>query len=591
MGSRLTYGALLALISLSAVRSVAAERAEDLLPTSADGNFGGTLVVPQRAEPRTLNPVTALDAPSREVIRRMMADLVSINRQSQQAEPSIAKSWTVSRDGREFSLELRRGLRFSDGRPCDADDVVFTFNVYLDESVHSPQRDLLIIGGRPLTVEKVDAHRVRFRLAEPYAAAERIFDSLAILPRHLLEPTWKEGKLSAAWGLNVPPAAIAGLGPFRLHDYRPGERIVLERNPYYWKTDRQGKRLPYLDRLEFRFVAVEDAQTLGFLNGEADLLNRVGFRNFEMLRNDERTKEDQLIDAGAGLEYNFLFFNLGPVDAKKYPRIADRQGWFRSVPFRQAVSAALDRDAIIRLVYGGHAAPLWGHVTPGNRLWQNTKLPHPARSVDRARQLLRGAGFHWQPDGSLLDSSGQHVEFSIVASSSSPERLQMAALIQADLKELGIQVQVVSLEFRALVDRILNSRDYEASILGLGGGDADPNAEVNVWLSSGVSHLWSPGQVQPMTPWEAELDRLMRQQMITLNPSERKALYDRVQEIAAENLPLIPLAAPNVLVAARRNLGNFRPSILDHYTLWNVEQLYWRNAPGVSTARKETWFR
>ncbi|HMD49323.1 MAG TPA: ABC transporter substrate-binding protein, partial [Bryobacteraceae bacterium] len=553
------------------------------------GRYGGTLVVPQRAEPKTLNPVTALDAPSRDVIRRMMADLVSINRQTQETEPSIAKSWTVSKDGREFVLDLRRGLRFSDGHPMDADDVLFTFQVYLDENVHSPQRDLLIVGDRPLRVEKLDQYRVRFRLAQPYAASERIFDSLAILPRHLLEQAWREGKLADAWSLNVAPASIAGMGPFRLKEYQPGVRIVLEKNPYYWKTDRQGNRLPYLAQIEFRFVPVEDAQVLRFMSGEADILNRIGYRNFEMLRRDAQTKDDQLLDAGPGLEYNFLFFNLGPVDAQRYPEIALRQAWFRNLQFRQAVSAALDRDAIVRLVYGGHAAPLWGHVTPGNRLWQNTALPKPSHSAERARQLLRGAGFHWDQDGALLDSSGKRLEFSLVVSSSSPERLQMATVIQDDLKQIGILVHVVSLEFRALLDRVLNSREYEACILGLGGGDADPNSEMNVWLSNGASHLWSLGQPQPMTPWEAELDRLVRQQMITLNRSERKRLYDRVQEIATENLPLICLASPNVLVAARRDLGNFKPSVLDHYTLWNVEQLYWRRpAPGASTARKET---
>src|SRR5271166_3346565 len=125
---------------------MASDLPEELLRTVAPvGTSGGSLVVLERAEPKTLNPVTALDAPSRDVIRRMMADLISINRQTQQTEPSIAKSWTVSRDGREFVLELRHGLRFSDGHPMDAADVVFTFQVYLDEKVHSPQRDLLII--------------------------------------------------------------------------------------------------------------------------------------------------------------------------------------------------------------------------------------------------------------------------------------------------------------------------------------------------------------------------------------------------------------------------------------------------------------
>jgi len=569
-----------------AICAHAAVLSSDLLVTTGEaGHYGGSLVVLERAEPKTLNPVTALDAPSRDVIRRTTADLISINRRTLQTEPGLAKSWTTSSDGREYLLELRRGLRFSDGQPLTADDVIFTFQAYLDESVHSPQRDLLIIGGKPVSVEKLDETHVRFRLPRPYAAAERIFDSLAILPRHLLERPWREGKLGEAWGLNTPPAEIAGLGPFRLKDYRPGERMILERNPYYWKADQKGNRLPYLDQIEFRFVPSEDAQVARFIAGDADILNRVGARNFELLRTDAHTQEDQLEDVGPGLEYNFLFFNLGPVDAKRFPEIAARQAWFHEARFRQAVSAVVDRDSIVRLVYGGRATPLWGHVTPGNRPWLNAALPKPARSVEHARELLRQAGFHWDPDGTLLDSNSKPVQFSIVVSSSSPERAQIATIIQDDLKQLGIQTQVVSLEFRALLDRVLNSRQYEACILGLVSGDADPNPEMNVWLSSGGSHLWNPSQNQPMTPWEAEIDRLMRQQMTTLDHAQRKQLYDRVQQIASENLPLICLASPNILVAGRKNLGNFQPAVVDHYTLWNVEQLYWRHAPQARPAQ------
>jgi len=570
-------GMAVALLLCVSIAGNGATGQEEVLTSGAEtGIPGGALVVTQRAEPKTLNPVIALDAPSREVIRRMTADLISINRQTQQTEPSLAKSWTVSKDGREFVLELRRGLRFSDGHPMDADDVIFTFQVYLDEKLHSPQRDLLVIGEHPLTVEKLGSYRVRFHLPESYAAAERIFDSLAILPRHLLEGAWRDGKLSEVWSLNTAPASIAGMGPFRLKEYQPGERVVLEKNPYYWKVDRRGNRLPYLDRLEFRFVPADDAQVVHFMSRETDILNRVSFRNFELLHNEERTKDDQLRDVGPGLEYNFLFFNLGPVDSQRFPAIARRQAWFRDTSFRRAISAALDREAIVRLVYGGHATPLWGHVSPGNRLWQNTALPHPPQSLERARQILGAAGFRWNENGRLLDSSGGHVEFSIIVSASSSERLQMATLIQDDLQNLGIRVQVVSLEFRALLDRVLNSKEYEACILGLGGGDVDPNSDMNVWLSTGGSHLWSPGQQKPIAAWEAELDRLERQQMTTLDRHERKLLYDRVQQIAAENLPLICLVSPNVLVAARQDLGNFKPSILDHYTLWNVEQLYWR---------------
>ena len=194
-------------------------------------------MVAQRAEPKTLNPVTALDSASREVIHRMMADLVHINRATQRTEPALAESWTVSGGGRRYTLHLRRGLRFSDGHPFDADDVVFTFQVYLDEKVGSPQRDLLIVGGKPIAVRKQDPWTVVFEFAATLRPRRAPLRLLAMLPRHLLEKPYREGRLARAWTLNTPPAQIAGLGPFRMKEYVPGQRLVLERNPYYWKAD------------------------------------------------------------------------------------------------------------------------------------------------------------------------------------------------------------------------------------------------------------------------------------------------------------------------------------------------------------------
>ncbi len=247
------------------------------------GRYGGSLVVAQGAEPKTLNPVTAADARSREVIGRMTADLIHINRDSQKTEPALARSWTTSRDGRVFTLKLRRGLRFSDGQPFNADDVVFSFQVYLDEKIHSPQRDLLIVGGKPLAVQKVDSYTVRFTLAQPYAAAERIFDSLAMMPRHLLEKPYREGRFEQVWNVNTPPAEMAGMGPFRLKQYIPGQRIVLERNPYFWKIDQKKNRLPYLDELVFLFVGNEDAQVMRFQAGDTDIMSRVNAENYALL--------------------------------------------------------------------------------------------------------------------------------------------------------------------------------------------------------------------------------------------------------------------------------------------------------------------
>jgi peptide/nickel transport system substrate-binding protein len=558
--SRRGLGCVLILLGPLAALGAAGER-----PTR-----GGTLHVALRAEPKTFNPVTAIDAPSRDVLRRIHADLIDIDRSTQKTVPALAESWSRSADATRYTLKLRHGVRFSDGTPFTADDVVFSWSVYLDEKVHSPQRDLLMIDDQPIRCARQDDFTVEFVLPKPYAAAERLFDSVAMLPRRRLEPLWKAGKLRDAWPLGTAPAEIAGLGPFRLKEYRPGDAVVLERNPYYWRPAEGGGNLPYLDGIEFKLLADEDVQLAHFVSGQLDVLNRLSMKSISYLQG----KGAVVTDLGPGLEYNFLCFNLSPHSSKL--------AWFGRQEFRAALSAATDREAMARLVFQGRGTPLWGNVSPGNALWYDSRLPHPARSVAQAREQLRAAGFRWSAEGNLADAAGARVEFSILVSTSSPERMQMATLLQADYGQLGIAVTIAPLEFRSLTERVVNTQQFDAVLLGLGGGDADPNSDQYVWLSSGGMHLWNPNQKQPALPWEGEIDRLMKQQMVALRPAERKKLYDRVQEILAAQAPMIFLVSPSVVVAQRGNVGNFRPAVLDHFTLWNAAELFLRQGgPGA----------
>src|SRR4029077_10630117 len=190
---------------------------------------------------------------------------------------------------------------------------------------------------------------------------------------------------------------------FRLKEYIAGQRVVLEKNPYYWKQDSAGVRLPYFNELVFLFVPSEDAQVIRFEGGDTDILSRFSAENFSVLEK-QAAKNYHVDDLGAGLEYSFLFFNMHAMGSKALTKSAKKQLWFRDVRFRQAVSAAIDRTGIVRLVYNGRATPLWSQVTPVNKRWVDAALPHPTRSLERARQLLQSAGFSWTPEGTLVDS-------------------------------------------------------------------------------------------------------------------------------------------------------------------------------------------
>ena len=460
--------------------------------------------------------------------------------------------------------------------------MLFSFEVFLDENLHSPQRDLLAINGKPIQVLKSGQYSVEVYLPEPDAAAERLFDSVAILPKHLLGKAYEEKRLNQAWGLDTPPDQMAGLGPFRLKQFVPGQFVKLERNPYYWKADRARRRLPYLDELAYLIVPSTDAEVLRFRAGEVDVLSPLSAENFGAL-SDGSHAEYQLQDLGPGLEYDFLFFNLNDLPeggSEEMQAISKKQAWFRDTRFRKAVSLSLDREGVIRLIFRGRAAPLWAQESPGNKNWVDANLPHPARSIPEARRILKEGGFTWNDAGDLVDPAGNRVEFSIITSSSNALRTKIATLLQDDLKQLGMDVHVVPLEFRSLMDRVFQTYDYEACVLGLVTGDADPNPEMNVWLLDGGTHLWRLRHLRPPEPWEAELDRLMRQQLVTRRVPERKKLYDRVQELVAENLPLICIASPDVLVAAKSTLANLQPGVIPDYALWNADSIYFRSDAG-----------
>ena len=538
------------------------------------GRPGGTLVISEHSEPKTLNPLLASDTPSKTIIGLMTADLIHINRYTQRTEPALAKSWTASPDGRHYTVYLRQGVRFSDGSPFNADDVVFSWNAYLDEKIHSPQRDLLLISGKPIALRKIDEYTLEFTLPQPYAVAERLFDSIAMLPRHLLQRRYEQGTLANAWGLSAHPEEIAGLGPFRLKAYVPGQRIVLERNPYYWKKDPNGQALPYLDSIVSIFAANADAEALRFDAGDTDMVSRLSAADYDVLQKDEKRRHFHLYDLGPGLEYDFLFFNENAISQDSSPGLSQKQSWFRKVAFRRAISSAIDRADIVRLAYRGRAYPLSSQASPGNKLWVDRQIPPPVHSVEQARHLLSQCGFKWRPDGSLADSRGNPVNFSILVNAGNPQQVEAATLIQNDLKELGIGVTLDQVEFHTFLNRIFGSYKYEAALMRLADGDADPNSELNVLSSDGSAHVWclKPGGLPPQ--WQQELDRLMQEQLTAMNYPERKRIYDRVQRILWENAPVIYLISPHLLVGAKDRIGNFHPAILGNYTLWNAEQLF-----------------
>lgn len=550
-----------------------------LLPrASAQAKFGGRLVISKSAGPRTFNRLFSFDDQTSIVTDCLMGRLVRINRQTQQPEPELARAWKMSPDGKTVTFNLRRDVKFSDGRPFTADDVVFTFQIVNDAKIATSIADQFSFDGQRVEVRKLDDLTVEFRFPTAYAVAIRLFDGIPMLPRHVLEAQYRAGKFEQAWTLATPPEQIVGLGPFKLKQYVAGQRVLLVRNENYWKTDATGRRLPYLDELVFTLDPDRNTQLLKFQKGETDLLSPVNADDAPQLAELEKQGRIKVHNLGPGMIREIFWFNVneGKSGATGQPYVDPvKLRWFRNVKFRQAISHAIDRQALVNLVYAGKASPQWAFLSAGDRLWHNPSVKTYPRDLARAKSLLADAGFRYLPDRkALLDPAGNQVGFTLMTNAGNAQRQKIGALIQEDLARIGIKVTLAQIESRALLTRINESFNYEACLLAIVSGDVDPSSHLNILSSHGPNHWWNPRQAKPATPWEARLDELMKRQMATLDPRARKRLFDEAQAIMAEQQPFIFLATRHLLVAAKTGIGNFKPALLPDFTLWNAEELY-----------------
>ena len=508
---------------------------------------GGELRFCLRNEPKTFDPLKVEDDASGAIRYLTGGVLMRIDRQTQELKPELALSWKVSKDGRQISFRLRSGVSFSDGTPFSAEDVAYTVQQLMDPALHSPTGDAFRSGTGSVETKVISPAQISIRFPAQVAGLDRLFDQVAILSQR------------------SPKKEMAVLGPFMVADYKPGSTVLLKRNPNYWKTDGQGRKLPNLDSIRLDIQPNRDVEMLRFKRGELDLINSLDSEYFDKLA----VTSPQLVhDAGPSLDSEQLWFN----EVAKSPIPGYKKNWFRSTNFRRAISEAINRDDLGRVVFKGHAQPAVGPFSPANKFWFNSKLKPQTYSPDAALKALQTEGFRME-NGALKDKDGNAVVFSIITNAGNKYRERMAVLIQDDLQKIGIHVNVVTLDFPSLIERMTQSFDYEAIILGLTNVDLDPNGEMNVWLSSSENHQWNPQQKAPETAWEAEIDRLMRAQASTSDTNKRKEAFDRVQEIVVEQAPFIFLINKNALSAVSTTVNGAAPVILSPQTYWNAEWL------------------
>jgi peptide/nickel transport system substrate-binding protein len=514
---------------------------------TAHAQNGGELRFCLRAEPKTFDPLLVDDDSSLSVRYLTGGVLARLNRHTQELEPELAESWKLSKDGKQITFKLRHGVAFSDGTPFSAEDVAFTMQRLMDPSLHSSTGDAFRSGNGTVTSKVLAPDQILITFPAPIAGLDRLFDQVAIMSAH------------------SPKKEAAVLGPFMVAEYKAGSTLLLQRNPHYWKKDASGRQLPYLDSIRLDIQANREVEMLRFKRGELDLINVIDSDYFDRLA---ATSAGVAHDAGASLDSDFLWFNQVP----SAPIPEYKRAWFRSTAFRLAISQSINRDDLSRVVFNGHAQPAVGPISPANKFWFDSKLKAEPYRPDAALKRLQAEGFQLR-NGALFDTAGNPVEFSIVTNASSKPRERMAVMVQEDLSKLGIKVNVVTLDFPSLLERISQKFNYEAAMIGFRNVDLDPNGQMNIWLSSAEDHAWNPKQKAPETAWEAEIDKLMRAQASASDPKKRKESFDRVQEIVAEQAPFIYLVNVNALSAVSTAVAGANPGILSPQTFWNAERL------------------
>jgi len=518
---------------------------------------GGELRFCLRSEPKTFDPVLVDDDAALGIRYLTGGVLVRVNRHTQELEPELAESWKVSSDSKQISFQLRHDVRFSDGTPFSAEDVAFTMQRVMDPALHSSTGDAFRSGPGSITTKIIAQDRISIAFPAPVAGLDRLFDQVAIMSAHSPK---KEG---------------AVLGPFMVVEYKAGSSVRLERNPYYWKKDSQGRRLPYLDAIHLDIQPNRDVEMLRFRRGELDLINALDTDYYDRLA---QTSPQFVHDAGPSLDSDFMWFN----QVANAPIPEYKRAWFRSANFRRAISEAINRDDIARIVFNGHAQPAVGPISPANKFWFNSNLKPEPHNPQAALDRLKADGFHLQ-NGVLLDRNNNPVEFSIVTTAGTKSRERTGVLIQEDLSKIGIKVNLVTLDFPSLLERISQKFNYEGAILGFRNVDLDPNGQMNVWLSSAEDHAWNPKQKSPETAWEAEMDKLMQTQASAPDPKKRKQSFDRVQEIIYEQVPIIYLVNHDALSAVSGSVAGASPGVLFPQTYWNAERI---TLSGTATARR-----
>lgn len=536
------------------------------------------------SDPKTFNVALSQESPN--IFGLTYEGLVRENPLTGKVEPALAKSWEISEDKLKIIFTLKNDLKWSDGQPLTVDDVVFSYNqIYLNEAIPTNVRDSLRIGQSRAfpTVEKLNDSQVQFTIPEPFAP---FLDAtgLAILPKHILEEKVntkdKDGKpiFLSFWGVDTPPDELVVNGAYKLKSYATSQRVIFTKNPFYWEKDIQGNQLPYIKEIVWEIVESTDTSLLQFRSGSLDSIG-VTPESFSLLKREEKRGDFTIFNGGPDYGITFMAFNLNQGSRNGKPLVTPyKSKWFNNVNFRRAIAHSLNRERMINNIYRGLGEEQNSPISVQSPFYDST-IKGYNYDPELAKEILREEGFKYNQEGKLLDSENNEVRFTLLTNAGNKIRESLGSQIKQDLSRIGITVDFTPIAFNVLVDKLTNSLDWEAHIIGFTGGN-EPNGGANLWFPDGNLHLFNqkpqPGR-QPIegrivADWEEKIGQLYIEGARELDFEKRKEIYNQTQQLASEYLPLIYLVNPYSLSAVRNRIQGVEYSALGG-AFWNIQTL------------------
>lgn len=511
----------------------------------------------------------------------MYDGLVQTNPTDGSVIPKLAKSFEVLPDKKTYIIHLRKGVKWSDGVEITSDDVYFTYNTiifggYGDGSA----KDVMTIDGLMPSVEKIDKYTVKFITPKPFAPFLRNL-SASIVPKHIFEKATNKGKeyFLTYQSIDIKPKNLVVSGPFKLSEYLPSQRVVFEKNPNYYLINTKNQKLPYIDKLVMLIVGDMNNQTLKFESGAIDML-AINASLLDRYRELKKHGDFELYNLGSSTNTTFIVFNLNNRKDKtgKYYVNPIKQKWFQDRNFRTAIDWAIDREDLILNIFSGLASPLYT-AEPVNSLFLNEKVAKGhEKNLDFAKQLLLKSGFYYK-NNELYDKDNNRVEFELLTNAGNTQREATGVSIKQDLEKLGMKVNFKAIEFNSLINKTLNSLDYDCVIIALTSNVLEPNAGYNVWTSKGALHLFNKRTQNDLKnsdkpyQFELELDKIFNNGALELDFEKRKVIYDKYQEIIAYENPLVYLYAPLNINAIRNKVKNIYPTEFGGL-IYNIASIY-----------------